>query len=169
MLKILSVIPANCTGCKICTMRCSFFHKKTHSPTASRIYVVQSEPTRRRNSYVITPITCTQCGLCMYACPTQGAMKRVARTGVIMVTELCTGCGQCLPACPYGVIFVDPLSRKAIKCDLCDGDPQCAKHCLYDALKYLEPEGATALRRFNVAEAIGRKELVQITKNPQLY
>jgi len=103
----------------------------------------------------------------MYACPIPEAMKKKGKTGAIVVTDKCIGCGECVTACPYGVIFVDTFLQKAIKCDLCDGKPQCVEHCNYEALKYYEPIVAAMLRRYNLAEAIGRKELVQITKNPK--
>jgi len=47
---------------------------------------------------------------------------------------VCIGCANCVTACTYGGISIDPKSKKAIKCDLCDGDPACAKACDYGAI-----------------------------------
>jgi len=32
-------------------------------------------------------------------------------------------------ACQFGMIRIDPETKQAFKCDLCGGDPQCAKWC----------------------------------------
>ena len=42
---------------------------------------------------------------------------------------------NCVTACVYGGIAIDPRTKKAIKCDLCNGDPACAKACDYGAIK----------------------------------
>jgi Fe-S-cluster-containing hydrogenase component 2 len=55
-------------------------------------------------------------------------------------------------ACPYGVVHIDAITDKAIKCDYCDGNPQCVEHCPYDALKYLEDRKALEWRRIQTAE-----------------
>jgi Fe-S-cluster-containing hydrogenase component 2 len=38
-------------------------------------------------------------------------------------------------ACPFGTIFFDPPSGVAAKCDLCAGDPACAKACPTGAIE----------------------------------
>ena len=72
-------------------------------------------------------------------------MKREPKLGIIKVTDKCNGCGQCIPACRFGLITVNPDTRKAVKCDCCDGDPECVKHCPYHALGYVEAEQAIEL------------------------
>jgi len=145
-MKILATVPDRCTGCGICTLRCSIRHLSTHEPSKSRIDVVGG-PT------FDSPIICTQCGLCMQACPIDGAMVRNRKTGAIVVTDRCNGCGQCVMACPWGIIKVDGAAHKALKCDLCEGDPECARWCPTGAIVYVNPERASYLRQRNSVKA----------------
>lgn len=54
----------------------------------------------------------------------------------------CIGCGNCARACAEqrkGVIELDSKTGKPRGiCTLCNGDPQCVKHCPFDALSYVE-------------------------------
>ncbi|MEM2876069.1 MAG: 4Fe-4S binding protein, partial [Candidatus Bathyarchaeia archaeon] len=59
-----------------------------------------------------------------------GALSISEETGAIIVDkELCTACGNCIEACPGRVPVIHPTEKYALICDLCDGDPQCAKVC----------------------------------------
>jgi Fe-S-cluster-containing hydrogenase component 2 len=51
---------------------------------------------------------CTGCGMCIKACPIEGAIK------------------------------LEPTSGKALKCDICDGDPSCVKFCPTEAIKLMK-------------------------------
>ncbi len=44
----------------------------------------------------------------------------------------------CTLACPYGTIFYDAEREKAVKCDLCAGDPACASACPTQAITWAE-------------------------------
>lgn len=146
--RVLVVIPNRCTGCVRCEMHCSFFHTKSIDPTQRRLFVIRAEPD------IDTPVICTQCGLCMAVCPIPGAMVRNRKTGAIEVTEKCTGCGQCVPVCPYGVISVHKNNKKAIKCDLCGGDPACVKGCPFNVIEYADQERANSVKRLIAATAV---------------
>lgn len=51
-------------------------------------------------------------------------------TGAVLVDrEKCIGCGKCIEACPGRIPFLHPGDKKAVICDLCDGDPECVKAC----------------------------------------
>jgi len=87
------------------------------------------------------PMVCLQCEdpLCKAACPTNAIVEN--EKGTLYVEENdCIGCMNCVAACIYGGIEMDPLAKKAAKCDLCCGDPACVKACDYGAIKFL---GAT--------------------------
>ena len=64
------------------------------------------------------------------------------KTGAVLVDrEKCTGCGACIRECPGNIPFLHPGDGKAVICDLCGGDPQCAKVCQeanFDALWVVE-------------------------------
>jgi Fe-S-cluster-containing hydrogenase component 2 len=49
--------------------------------------------------------------------------------------------------CPFGAVTWDEDTKYMIKCDLCDSDPECVKHCLYGALTWLPADEAAICRR----------------------
>ena len=51
--------------------------------------------------------------------------------------------------CPFGNITYDEQEAKIIKCDLCGGDPACAKFC---------PSGAVAFEEVTIA-TLSKKKL----------
>jgi carbon-monoxide dehydrogenase iron sulfur subunit len=116
--------PENCIGCRICEIVCSFVHERAINPKKSRIHVVKYH--RYGLSY---PVVCLQCTFpkCAQSCPT-GAIDR--RDGMVQIDETkCIGCGTCASDCPIGAITMDADRKIAIKCDLCNGDPECVKKC----------------------------------------
>ena len=83
---------------------------------------------------------CNQCSepACLDVCPT-GAITKSAGDGIVRIKETkCLGCGLCDLACPYGGIDFHAGSKKASKCDLCDGDPQCREACPVNAISFLK-------------------------------
>jgi carbon-monoxide dehydrogenase iron sulfur subunit len=150
MPKILVTDPDKCRGCELCAIYCSVSHFKTHQPSRATIFV-------HSNKSSSIPLICTQCGLCLAACP-MNALRRDVTTGAIYVADSCNGCGRCVMACPYGVVNIDPVTNKAIKCDYCNGEPQCVQHCPYGALKYLDHGAALEVRRFQTAESTMRRK-----------
>jgi Fe-S-cluster-containing hydrogenase component 2 len=60
-------------------------------------------------------------------------------TGAKEVTEaVCVGCKVCTIACPFGTVNYNADTGKVIKCDLCGGDPECAKACPTSAITYVD-------------------------------
>jgi Fe-S-cluster-containing hydrogenase component 2 len=113
-----------------------------------------------REEAVDAPVVCTQCGLCSYACPIEGAFKRDGNTGALLVTSKCDPgrCNlECVNACPYGVIHVDSRLGRAIKCDFCGGSPACVDACPFDVIEYVEAESPFALNSKWVATARSRR------------
>mgnify|MGYP001119424227 CR=1 FL=1 len=84
----------------------------------------------------IVPFKCISCGKCVEACPVE-AIKLNDKLGTYFVDrETCTACGACVDACPYNGCWIDPSGSYSIKCDLCDGDPQCVAVCPKGVLKW---------------------------------
>jgi len=74
---------------------------------------------------------------CLHICPS-GAITLEEATGAKIIEHAkCIGCRMCMLACPFGAVTVDPITKKVIKCDLCEGDPACAKFCPTGAIEYL--------------------------------
>ena len=157
MHKSLLIDPGKCTGCLQCELACSLINEGSFNPAKSRIKVFRFHDEGR-----VVPYTCTQCAeaWCMEACPVDAITKNAA-TGAMEVNETtCVGCKVCTIACPFGTINYNQDTGKVVKCDLCGGDPECAKSCPTEAITYvdanwtgLEKMTAWAARTDNSAQA----------------
>jgi Fe-S-cluster-containing hydrogenase component 2 len=148
MVKVIEINPEVCTGCRYCENICSFKHTYECAPTRARINVIKFE---KRGLFV--PMLCEQCEEppCMDVCPT-GALHIDPSTKILRIKDaICIGCKVCMIACPFGVIKIDRITKKAIKCDLCEGDPLCVKYCVTGALKYVEETHAYSMKRLEKA------------------
>jgi len=139
-----------CTGCRRCELICSAFKDGKLTRELARIEVAGTDVGKGPN---FTPVTCAQCvdPPCLKACPT-GAIVVDLKHGTyarIVDEGKCDGCGgqtsiKCVEACAQyfspSRIRIDPERLVAIKCDLCDGDPQCVESCLFGALTYHKNE-----------------------------
>ena len=45
----------------------------------------------------------------------------------------------------------DVIGRKVVKCDLCDGDPQCVRFCETHALEYVDADKVSILKKRDAA------------------
>ena len=71
----------------------------------------------------------------MQVCPVN-AIDVDEQTGAkVVLDSACVGCKLCVIACPFGTIFFDVESEKASKCDMCAGEPACARACPTDAIE----------------------------------
>jgi Fe-S-cluster-containing hydrogenase component 2 len=132
MMFRFEVIPSLCTGCRTCELACAFTHTKSQKPGRSRIYPLGYAP----DEYV--PVTCLQCdeAACVKSCLFD-ALKRNEETGAVELNlEKCVKCEACVAACPFGCALVDDVHDEIIKCDLCEGNPACARFCPTKALVY---------------------------------
>lgn len=120
-----------CTGCRICELVCSATKLRAYAPRKAHVAIsIESKGLRAQ------PIICIQCenAPCMYACPTN-AIQRDEKIGAVVISEeKCSGCRMCVPACPIKAIQFNVETKKATKCDLCNGDPVCVKYCPTEAL-----------------------------------
>jgi carbon-monoxide dehydrogenase iron sulfur subunit len=115
-----------CSGCRLCEFYCSLHHNGAFNPYRSRVRVVEMA------TGVDIPVTCQQCQdpACQAACDVNAIVYDKKRKIVVVDEEKCTSCRACVGACPYGIITMDPVTDKAIKCDLCgDDEPACVEIC----------------------------------------
>jgi len=131
-----------CAGCNICEAVCALGHEGVISPKFARLRIIDYYLEGRR----IEGSVCKQCPEpeCLDACPT-GALHIDKSTGARVISaEDCTGCKACINACsqyPNTLIFYDADRKICLKCDLCNGDPQCVKFCPQAALSFSRGDG----------------------------
>lgn len=128
-----------CTGCRLCEFACSLAKEGIVNPETSRIKVYQFWP-----GPIDIPAVCRSCSdhPCIAACPPKvKALSLNEAVGAVQVdTEKCLGikCSLCVKACPHKLaISFHPRTKKAMICDLCQGDPECAKVCAPGCLNFL--------------------------------
>jgi len=132
-----------CTGCMACVIACALLKEKRIEPSKARIRVFKNFP----DLYppVFQPTLCRMCpnAPCIEVCPT-GALSQNGPDKMVHFDEAsCNGCGLCVEECPFEAIWIDTKSNTLIKCDWCDGDPICVKHCTQNAIIYVSNgEGA---------------------------
>ena len=135
MSKQLVIKPEKCVGCRTCELMCSFDHNQQFNPRLSAVSVMDFEA-----AAVAIPVMCMQCeeACCEKVCPV-GAISRDENGAVRMNSDKCIVCKMCMYACPLGNIRFSPITRRVFKCDLCGGDPKCAKFCPSGAIQFLDP------------------------------
>ncbi len=153
--KILKIDYEKCTGCRLCELVCAVKHDRVSNPIRSRIRVIKWE-----SEGIYVPVSCQQCedAPCVLGCPAK-ALSRNEDLGRVEVDyNKCIGCRTCVSVCPFGAMHFVAQDRKVIKCDLCDGDPQCVRFCDVEAIRFVDTrdlgleKGREAARRLQVAE-----------------
>lgn len=136
---MLAMNPEKCTGCRLCQLACSLAKNDEYDPSQSR---VRLSSTAEESFW--SPVVCRQClsPKCMEVCPT-GAIARDRNRGIVSLdSERCVGCGLCSLACSYAGVFYSQKEGKSIKCDMCGGDPECARQCPTGALEVVSKEAS---------------------------
>ena len=140
MPKQLKILSEKCIGCKSCELVCSFVNEKELNPSKSRIAAIAFLEGRYLLPYNFVS-TCRQCAdaPCLTACPVDAIGRKDDQTKRVFVDrDKCVGCGKCVDACPFGAMMFVKETRKAFKCELCDGNPACASLCPSEALVFKE-------------------------------
>ena len=149
--KVLMIDHEKCTGCRLCELVCAVRHDGISNPMRSRIKVMKWEA---EGLYV--PISCQQCqdAPCMKGCPV-GAISQEATPDRVRVDyELCIGCRTCVSVCPFGAMNYNPIDRRVVKCDLCDGDPQCVRFCEIEAVTYVDAGDVSIAKKQAAAQRL---------------
>jgi Fe-S-cluster-containing hydrogenase component 2 len=95
------------------------------------------------------PMLCQQCedAPCMAVCPKDALARDPVLGRVTLDYDLCIGCKLCVVACPFGGMGIDTVTRRVIKCDLCDGDPTCVRFCDPGALQYVPASSVSLMKK----------------------
>lgn len=136
-----------CTGCRICELVCSLRHFGESNPKLSCIRVVSMEETKEA-----FPLGCANCfsPVCMDACPVQAIYIDPETKVVLVDSNRCIGCKTCVIHCPFGAAGFNPDKGVSFKCDLCEGEPHCAKFCPSGAVEFLPLDEVLDKRRRNL-------------------
>jgi carbon-monoxide dehydrogenase iron sulfur subunit len=152
----LNVDVAKCTACHACELACSFTKEGFFAPALSRIQIVQVH-----EAGLNVPVVCVNCAdaPCIPACPV-GAVYRDRAVPVVRIkAEDCIGCGDCIRACPFGAVDRPAGKDVAIMCDLCGGEPACARSCIYGALTFerKDARGIAGVKRWATARIAAKR------------
>jgi ferredoxin len=139
----LKAAPVKCTGCDLCVTACVGQHaddllggRGGFGNHNARLHIDTPQLGQHKVMF------CTLCKKCIDVCPT-AALSWHDQTGAVeLCVEQCTACGKCVDICPTKVIMKSDqgisfdsgagaarLPWYPIVCDLCAGDPACAKIC----------------------------------------
>ena len=148
MSKILTISPEKCIGCRSCELICSFIKIGEFNPRESAVNVLSYEEVA-----ISVPVMCMQCedAACMNVCPVD-AFSRDENGAVVSDSKKCIVCKLCISACPLGNISFSSAERQIVKCDLCGGDPNCAKVCPSGAIRFVDGSTANMNKKRMIAE-----------------
>lgn len=123
-----------CTGCSICRLACSEEKTGAYNPRLALLDVVMKE-----EGLIHEPVVCRQCqnAYCQKVCPTEAITRNETTGALIIDEEKCSGCGLCVKYCYVKAIQLSRVAKKALKCDLCGGDPACVNACPTGALEFI--------------------------------
>ena len=160
MRKLLLFDASKCTGCKTCEMACSLIQTGVCNPASSRRRTIHFD-----EDILDVPMQCQQCGIaaCMNICPVNAIYMDETTGAKIIDGNKCIGCRMCMIACPFGAMIVDPVVGRIAKCDLCGGDPACAKFCPTGAIQYLPADTYGLMRQKEAAQVLS-KIMGQVSK-----
>lgn len=143
-----------CSGCETCQLMCSLEKTGAFNPKKSRVKVIPLAVG------ITVPVTCQQCEdpACQKACPEKAIVPHPELDLVVVDEKKCTGCQACLGACPYGIMAFDPEKKKALKCDLCGGNPACVQYCPSRVLELAGPARSAEINRRRFAAILANED-----------
>lgn len=150
--KVLVVDQQKCTGCRQCELVCSVYHTGSSNPSRSRIKVVKWE-----QAGIYLPLICNHCekAYCLEVCPTKACHREPELNNRVVIDKnLCIGCKTCIMACPFDHPFFDVQERVTVKCDYCDGDPQCVAFCYAGAISFADADKVQISKKRDAANKL---------------
>lgn len=145
--RVLIVDESKCTGCLLCAIACSIRHTGDIRLDRAHITVWRTDEQRH------VPLTCHHCETpsCMLACPTKACYQDAESVRVLIDNKKCIGCRTCVVACPFGHAHYDPVARVSVKCDYCEGEPECVRVCEPKAITYVYSDEISQDKRRGVS------------------
>jgi len=154
-MKVITIDPTKCVGCRNCELACAFINSKTTCERKASMIRVN----HYIDEHAVIPMTCLHCDdpWCMAVCPAGAIVRDPDTNAVVIDQDKCAGCKMCMLACPYGNIHFDEERHVSTKCTLCGGRPRCVGHCISGALNFEEVEEYAAKTRSKVDEQMSRR------------
>ena len=156
--KVLVFEPEKCIGCRLCELWCSFSHFNVTNPAKSCIHI-----TRIHKTQVDIATYCHQCSnpVCIETCKFDALSIDEKSGAVIVDDEKCTACIMCIHECPFAAPILHPTEKRVLICDLCQGNPECVKHCPENAIQYLDQGKANRIYRSVYVEKVA-KQIIKV-------
>jgi Fe-S-cluster-containing dehydrogenase component len=158
--------PALCTGCRTCMIACSTYNNDGEVSMELARLTVPRHPFHstweQMRPVNYEPRPCLQCAdaPCVNACPV-AAIQTDSKSGTnarVIDQHACIGCGKCIEACEsaYEIprIQFDEVRKKAIKCHLCSGNPQCVSWCPNHAINYVSAEDFKPRTKYSQGQVV---------------
>jgi class I fructose-bisphosphate aldolase len=131
----LKAHPAMCTGCMLCVVACVASHDSgDYGLNLARLRI---DAGNRVGHHKV--MFCTLCKKCLDVCPTDALRWHPQSGAVELLVDKCTACDKCVEICPTQVIVHsdtgiqiasgETLDWYPVVCDLCGGEPECARIC----------------------------------------
>lgn len=187
-MKVLTFDQSKCDGCGVCQAMCSLAKTGEVRPSEACIRLKRAETqspvcaeTQNRacaepaadsesacaagticatgEMSALRAVYCQQCAepVCVTACM-RGIISKGEDGLVVRKTEDCFRCAACAVMCPVGAPVFEHKANAFVTCDLCGGDPVCAKVCPTGAIRYEEVEETIAAKRDAYAQMAMREE-----------
>ena len=153
MAKALYIDHEKCTGCRLCELVCAVKHYGISNPARARIKVMKWE-----QEGVYVPMSCQQCqdAPCQNICPAKAITRDDEMSRVMVDYDKCIGCRLCVAVCPFGAMSFNVIDKQVLKCDLCDGDPQCVRFCDRKAVDFVSPDEVSIDKKRTAAERLSK-------------
>ncbi|MBN1551723.1 4Fe-4S dicluster domain-containing protein [bacterium] len=136
MSRRLRINPDPCTGCLNCMAACMQHLSGCADSQTTGIRVILNPFTGIQLFY-----HCRQCvdAACAAGCPVSAIRRDSAADPWRIDSSVCIQCGRCVKNCPYQAVQWSTIYGP-VKCDLCDGDPECVKACHFGVLHFETPD-----------------------------
>ena len=146
-----------CSGCRLCEPGVPCQKTAPSIRTWSRIRWWNW------NTGIDIPITCQQCEnpACQTACRFEALTYDEKLKIVVVDEEKCTSCQACVGACPYGIITIDPATKKPLNAICAGAEPVCVSICPSNVLSALDDIKAGEYRRRRFAALLAFDDEVQ--------